>query len=384
MSASTNLKNMSAIKVSDEESKYILTEENKKFNSKELVIIERECRPLLRSAYCGKRFLINWKDKCDIDLGLCCINTVLRKQKPSVFANRTCRLKTALEKGVKYVQNLAIQNISDVLKILDWNYEYGIRSYRLSSDMFPHINNPRFGTDRFNKKGMKLGTRYSLSFAKSILRQIGEKAHKYGIRLSFHPGQYNQIASPSETVFENTVRDLSAHARILDIIEKNIDVGKNKAIICIHGGGVYNDKEKTIKRWLNRFHTLPSGVKDRICLENCEKCYSTSDCLRICNTLNIPLIYDIHHYNCYTLLHPNEKQQEPQQLMPLVLSTWHKRNLKPYFHISEQGSGRVGHHSDFVKSIPDYILNIGEPITLDVEAKAKEQAILQLKNKYNL
>jgi UV DNA damage endonuclease len=323
-------------------------------------------------------------NKNRIDLGLCCINTVLRKQKPSVFPNRTCRLNTALTKGIEYVQKLALENITDVLKILKWNYENGIYSYRLSSDMFPHINNPKFGSDRFNRKGEKLGTRYSLSFAKSILKQIGIKAKEYGIRLSFHPGQYNQIASPTESVFDNTVRDLSAHARILDIIEDKIDFGKNKAIICIHGGGVYNDKEKTIKRWIDRFKTLPQNVKDRLCLENCEKCYSTSDCLKICDELNIPLIYDIHHYNCYSLLHPDEKQEKAEKLMPLVLETWNRRNMKPYFHISEQGSGRIGHHSDYIETIPEYIFNLNTDITLDVEAKAKEQAIIRLKDKYNL
>jgi UV DNA damage endonuclease len=319
-----------------------------------------------------------------IDLGLCCINSELRKQKPSIFPNRTCRLATALAKGMDYVQNIVIQNLTDVLKMLDWNYKHNIRAYRLSSDMFPHVNNPRFGKNRINEKGEKLGTRYSISFAKPLLRQIGRKAYKYDIRLSFHPGQFNQVASPSETVFENTVRDLSSHARILDIIEKGTDVGKNKAIICIHGGGVYKNKEETIKRWISRFQLLPDNVKNRICLENCERCYPSSDCLRICNELNIPHIFDIHHYNCYTILHPDEKQKSPVELLPLILQTWYRRNMKPYFHISEQGSGRIGHHSDFIEEIPSYILNLNISITLDVEAKAKEQAIIRLNKKYNL
>ena len=320
----------------------------------------------------------------NIDLGLCCINTVLRKQKPSIFPNRTCRLSTAIDKGIEHIKGLIIQNLKDVLKILDWNKEHNIFSYRLSSDMFPHINNPRFGKNRVDSKGNRIGHRYSIAFAKPLLREIGKKAHSYGIRLSFHPGQYNQIAAPSDLVFENTVRDLSSHARILDIIEQNIDVGENRAIICIHGGGMYNDKEKTKKRWIEKFALLPENVRSRICLENCEKCYSCSDCLYICESLNIPQIYDVHHYNCYTLLHPEEKQEDPKKLMPRVLKTWQRRGLKPYFHISEQGSGRIGHHSDYIENIPEYILNIGVPITLDIEAKAKEQAILKLMKKYKL
>ena len=34
-----------------------------------------------------------------IQLGLCCLNTELRAQKPSVFASRTIILKTLADKG---------------------------------------------------------------------------------------------------------------------------------------------------------------------------------------------------------------------------------------------------------------------------------------------
>ena len=69
-----------------------------------------------------------------------------------------------------------------------------------------------------------------------------------------------------------------------------------------------------------------------------------------------------------------------------VLDTWRRRNIKPKFHISEQGSGRVGHHSDFVEVIPKYLLDIpikhNRDIDIMIEAKKKEQAILRLHDKY--
>lgn len=313
----------------------------------------------------------------NLQLGLCCINNELRISKPPVFANRTCRLKTLEEKGLEYVQKLTEQNLKDVITILKWNDQKNITAYRLSSDMFPHASNPRYGKDR------PQGSRYPFTFAKVLLQNIGDTAFRLGHRLSMHPGQYNQIASPNIKIFHNTVIDLMTHAYILHLIEKGRDWGEKRAIICIHGGGVYGDKKKTIKRWIERFRTLPTRLSSRICLENCEKCYSTEDCLQICNELNIPLIFDVHHYNCYSLLHPEEKQKPVEELLPAVLDTWHRRGLKPYFHISEQGSGKTGHHSDYIENIPDYLLNINVPITLDIEAKAKEGAILRLVEKYN-
>ena len=314
----------------------------------------------------------------NLELGLCCINTTLRERKPTVFANRTCRLKTAQEKGMDHVKSLVIQNLRDVILILEWNHAHNITSYRLSSDMFPHAGNPRYGKTR------RKGPRYSLKFAKPYLRDVGIRAHSLNHRLSMHPGQYNQIASPTQSVFDNTVLDLSYHARVLDLIERGRDWGDRRAIICIHGGGMYGDKETTIRRWIDRFKTLPANVKSRIALENCEKCYSSEDCLRICEELNIPHIFDTHHYSCYSLLHPDEKQSSPDSLMPRILRTWQRRGLKPYFHISEQGTGRTGHHSDYIDTIPDYMLNIPVPVTMDVEAKKKEKAILKLVEKYNI
>lgn len=306
----------------------------------------------------------------NIKLGLCCINTTLHKE--GISTNRTCRLETAIKKGVDYIQTLVLQNLEDVIKILEWNENNSIKVYRLSSDIFPHLSNPNFGSNADNEP------RYSIDFARDLLRKIGEKAKKYNQRLSFHPGQYNQIGTPHEKVFKNTVLDLKCHALILDAIEDGIDFGKHKGIICIHGGGVYNDKQKTISRWIKNFNTLPDNVKDRIAIENCEKCYTSEDCLNISYQTGIPHIFDIHHYHCYNILHPEEKQKPIEQLIPDILFMWYFCEKEPYFHISEQGNGRIGHHSDYINSIPEYLFKIDDTITLDIEAKAKEKAILHL------
>lgn len=314
-------------------------------------------------------------DQCvikNLELGLCCINSTLRSQTPSVYPNRTCRLATAEKKGLDYVKSMSLRNLEDVLVILEWNKDHGIMSYRMSSDMFPHASNPRFGDSP-----------YDLDFAKDLLRQIGRKAFEYGIRLSFHPGQFNQVGSPRKNVFENTVRDLDFQAMVLDIVEEGIPVGENMAIMCIHGGGVYGDKEQTINRWVKQFGELPERVRRRIALENCERCYSVKDCLRICNDLDIPLIMDTHHFSCYNIIPDNSKIEMTPGLMSSIIKTWTSRGLKPYFHISEQGSGRLGHHSDYVESIPQYLLDINIRATLDVEAKAKEKAILHLVDVYS-
>lgn len=326
-------------------------------------------------------------EKKNIDFGLCCIHIGLKKL--NVTPNRTCRLKTAQDKGIIYIQQLVINNCKAILKILKWNYENGIKAYRLPSDMFPHLSNSKYKIDD-NFKHLS----YSISFAKPILKEIGKTALKYGIRLSFHPGQYNQIGTPNKNVFENTIRDLYYHAKILDVIESGLDLGKNKGIICIHGGGIYRNKQQTIERWIVQFKLLPKRVRKRIALENCERCYHTLDCLKMCKILKIPLIFDLHHFNCYNLINKDNNGLDEQRLrnpkkfnklLKKIVKTWNRRKLKPYFHISEQAeNGKIGKHSDYITTIPEWLLNVDFELTLDVEAKAKEKAILYLKHKYKI
>ena len=304
----------------------------------------------------------------DIQLGLCCMNTVLRSQKPPVFSSRSIVLKTFETKGVDFLKDKIIQNLQDTLTLMEWNKKHGIHVFRLSSELFPHKSNPR-------------APDYTFDFAIPLLKQIGKLSKTLNQRLTFHPGQYNCIGTPHKEVFEHTVSDLGYHADILDIMELD-----QNSVIVIHGGGVYNDKSSTKERWCDQFALLPENVKRRVVIENCEKNFSIQDCLDISNELDIPVVFDTHHYNCYKILHPDEQLEPPEFYIPLVLETWRRRGIKPKFHVSEQGAGRLGHHSDYIETLPDYLLDIpkhfGVKIDIMIEAKMKEQAVLQLYRKY--
>ena len=303
-----------------------------------------------------------------IQLGLCCLNTELRARKPSVFASRTVILKTLADKGVDFLKEKILQNLRDVLTIMDWNEENGIKVYRLSSEMFPHKSNPKAAD-------------YTFDFAKDLLKQIGEKARLYNQRLTFHPGQFNVLGSPHENVLLNTITGLDYHASVLDLMGMD-----QNSVMVIHGGGTYGNKPETIKRWCRNYNTLPIHIKRRLVLENCERCFSVADCLEISKHTGVPVIFDTHHYTCYNILHPDETLKPPEYYIPDILESFKRRQIKPKFHISEQGSGKVGHHSDYVEVIPDYLLEIPEKynthIDIMIEAKMKEKSIKHLYEKY--
>lgn len=306
----------------------------------------------------------------NVQLGLCCMNISLRKNKPSIYSSRTIRLKQLDTQGIDELKRRANQNLDDLIKLIEWNEINNIKVFRLSSEIFPHISNP-------------VVPFYGFEFAMQKLQQIGQLANKYGQRLTFHPGQYNVLGTPKRFILEKTIIELDLHAELLDLLEQ-----EQNGVIVIHGGGVYGDKKSTMKRWVDNFSLLNIKTQKRLVLECCEKNYSCEDCLEISKMVfnqygfYLPVVLDTHHYNCYTQLHPNEIQKPMVDLIPLVLDTWIKRNIKPKFHVSEQGSGRIGHHSDFIKVLPKELLEIPDKykISIDImiEAKMKEQAILKL------
>lgn len=303
-----------------------------------------------------------------IQLGLCCLNTVLRAQKPPVFASRKMIIRTVKEKGIDTLKQKILQNLRDILTMMDWNEQHGIKVFRLSSELFPHKSNPRVED-------------YTFDFALDLLRQIGDKSKKYNQRLTFHPGQYNVVGSPDEKSFNQTICDLKYHADVLDLMGLGVN-----SVMVVHGGGVYGDKEATKKRWAEQYNRLPQNVRNRLVLENCERCFSIVDCLDVSKMCGVPVVFDTHHFACYKLLHPDESFEDAGMYIRDILDTWQRRGVKPKFHVSEQGSGRCGHHSDYIEKIPSYLLEIpdkyGVEIDIMIEAKKKEQAIFKLYSKY--
>ena len=307
----------------------------------------------------------DWKSlQGRLNLGLCCINTILRKSKPPVFCSRTCiRKNFTLEKA----KQLASQNVKDIVKLIEWNRDNNIKCLRLSSDIFPHF------TDSETEK-------YKIDFARTDLEAAGKLAKSLGHRILMHPGQYNQVGAKSESVLEKTIEDLSHHADILDTMGIN-----SNGVLIVHGGGTYGDKETTTRRWIEQYDDLPRKVKNRLVLENCERQYSTRNCLDISEECGIPVVFDFHHYDCYSKIYEDEEQESISDLAPEIIETWGDKRV--LMHVSEQGEGKIGHHSDYIEKIPDDLLNILEEnpsleIDLEVEAKMKEQAIIKLYKTY--
>jgi UV DNA damage endonuclease len=293
-------------------------------------------------------------------LGYACICTELRKN--DIFASRTVRLSTLKTKGVDYVKKLALQNLTDLLTILIWNKEHDIHFMRLSSEMFPFASHLEHG--------------YSLDFADTKLKEIGKYARDNNMRLTMHPGQYDVLSSPNEKVILNTISDLVHHCDILDRMEMGPD-----SVMIIHGGGVYNDKNQSLKRLEENFKRLPPNVQNRVVLENCEMAYCVEDLLNISESLQIPIVLDFHHDDIH------QSSQPIEYYFDRVFAVWHKKGIKPKVHVSNSVPGITINdsktlrrkHSDYISFLHKSLLTITFPLDVMLECKMKEQAIFQIR-----
>ncbi|KIP10813.1 hypothetical protein PHLGIDRAFT_100657 [Phlebiopsis gigantea 11061_1 CR5-6] len=305
-------------------------------------------------------------------LGYACLNTILRVADPPVFCSRTCRIATLKEKGLQYAKDLGIQNTRDLKKMVEWNEENGIKFMRISSEMFPFASHKEWG--------------YKLEYAKEALKEAGDTAKRLGHRLTTHPGQFTQLASPKENVVEASIRELDYHCQMM----RYMGLGKDSVII-LHMGGVYGDKTTTIARFKTNYTTLlTEEMKARLVLENDEICYSPDDLLPVCEELDIPIVLDYHHN------YINPSSLPLSELIPRINKTWEKKGIRVKQHLSEPRPEtkkvsvmELRAHADRCTSLPDEVVFMGMDGAegggdLMIEAKDKEQAVFQLYRIYSL
>ena len=190
----------------------------------------------------------------NVRLGYCCINLSLASRK--ITANRGMIKRTFQAKGQDYCSLLAHQNIKDVLTILRWNLTHEIYVYRISSDIFPWMSEYEI---------QKLP---NFSEILKDLQKIGEFVTANGIRISMHPGQFDVLPSPNESVVRKTLKDLDQHCEIMDLMGLPLT---HEFPINIHVGGTYGDKEAAAERFCTNFEKLSDNTKKRLVVENDDK-----------------------------------------------------------------------------------------------------------------
>jgi UV DNA damage endonuclease len=289
-------------------------------------------------------------------LGYACINLALADE--GISTNKGMIRRTFLDKGIRYASELALQNVTALKKVLEWNLTNGIRLFRITSELFPWASEYRLQDMPHFRE----------------IRAILEEAGKLGVRVSTHPGPFNKLAGSGPTL-QNTIRDLEIHSELFDLM--GLEPSRwNK--INIHVGGAYGDKLETVKRFSSNFKLLSSNLQKRLTVENDDKpgLYTVADLLPIHEETGIPIVFDYFHHR----LHPGALSQE--EAFHAAYKTW---NVKPVFHFSssrrdhEDPTAKKEAHSDWVH---ERIETYGKEVDIILETKMKEKSLLKYRREH--
>lgn len=298
-----------------------------------------------------------------IRLGLCC----QFKQAPIFFKRTTAKALKKLDRigQLTRLGALCLENAHSLVAAIEEVHRLGIGAFRVCSHLLPLYTHPEVGY-RLEELPNNEELYATLASVKTI-------KDRYNQRLSFHPDQFTLLSSPRPEVTSASLKELNYQAMLASLIGADA--------INIHGGGAYGDKCSALARLAEQVSSLAEPVRSRLTLENDDHTYTVQDLFPICEKLSIPMVYDVHHHRCnpdgLTLVEATEA----------CLQTWRQLKREPYFHISSPKYGWNGKprpHADFI-NVDDFPIEWKKlDATIDVEAKAKELAVLKLKKELSL
>ena len=295
-----------------------------------------------------------------MNLGYACINTELRDK---VTTNRGMIKRTFVKRGVPYASHLALKNVSDIIKILEWNVEHDIRFFRLSSEIFSW-------SSEYDLKDLP-----DYEEICDKLKKVGDYAKEHSIRLTTHPGPFNVLCSPRKEVVFNTIKSLETQGLIFDLmgLERS-----PYAKINIHVGGTYGFFQRTAERWVENYRKLSPSVQNRLTLENDDKAsmWSVRDIHHLIHKkTGVPIVFDYHHHKFC------DGGMSEKEALEMALSTW--GSITPVVHYSqskseEQGDPKIrpqAHSNSYWKAFDLY----GNNADVMLECKGKEQGLFKMR-----
>jgi UV DNA damage endonuclease len=295
-----------------------------------------------------------------IRLGLCCLFAA----QPIRFRSLTAKGMEKLERPAQLekISQVCLANAEALLEAVHTVARLGIGAFRISSPLLPRYTHPEVGYSlELLPDGSKIRRR---------LAAVKRNAVDLGIRLSFHPDQFVVLSSPHRDVVRRSIQELDYQALLAE------QVGAD--VINLHAGGAYGDKAAALKRLRGNVSRLPEAIRSRLTLENDDLSYTPADLLPVCRELGLPLVYDVHHHRC------NPDGLEIEEATELALVTWLAAEREPHFHLSSPRDGWRGvdprPHHDYIDpgDFPACWRELS--CTVDVEAKAKELAVLRLRD----
>lgn len=299
--------------------------------------------------------------RSQLRLGLCC--HFARESIKFRTTTATALLRRPRPDRLARLSELCLHNADALQASLHFCAEHGIGAFRINSQILPTKTHPEAGYEVAELPDVREIVRR--------FRDCGALARRHSIRLSFHPDQFVVLNSPNPKTLANSLAELRYQAEVADWVGADV--------LNVHGGGAYGDKSSSLNRLRANIENLPDPVRSKLTLENDDKVYTPLELLPVCKDIGVPLVYDVHHHRCL-----------PDGLSVAEVTERARRTWRgePLFHVSSPLEGWDGpkpeRHHDYI-DVSDFPSEwLGWPLTVDVEAKAKEMAVAKLQEDLQL
>jgi len=289
--------------------------------------------------------------------GLCCQFL----DSPIKFRAGTHRYVASLESRVArtYLREIARDNAQALITAVERCHQLGIGAFRITSQILPLATHPESGylLERLDPTGE----------IEATFHLAGELARQYDVRLSFHPDQFVVLNSIGERVVQSAIGELEMQGSLAELA--GVDT------IVLHAGGAVGGVPAALERLERGLDRLSPAVRSRIALENDDRHFAPADLAALCRRAGVPLVYDVHHHRCHG------DGLSVEEATELAAETWDGR--EQWCHISSPKFGWMAAnprpHADYIDPADFPDVWRGRTLTVDVEAKAKERAVLALK-----
>jgi UV DNA damage endonuclease len=288
--------------------------------------------------------------------GLCCQFL----DSPIKFRAATHRYVAGLESraGHRYLTEIARDNAQALITAIERCHQLGIGAFRITSGILPLATHPKSGyiLEELDPSGE----------IEATFHLAADLASQHDVRLSFHPDQFVVLNSTNDRVVRSAIAELELQGMVAELA--GIET------IVLHAGGAIGGVPAALDRLARGLDRLSPNTRGRIALENDDRHFAPADLAPLCRRESIPLVYDVHHHRCHS------DGLSVEEATDLAAETWDGR--EPWCHISSPRDGWFAAnprpHTDYIDpaDFPDAWR--GGTMTIDVEAKAKERAVLTL------
>ncbi|MBB5175109.1 UV DNA damage repair endonuclease UvsE [Texcoconibacillus texcoconensis] len=265
------------------------------------------------------------------------------------------------EAAKRKLERIAQSNIRNCLRLLKHNKSYDVEFFRLSSRLVPLATHEELSEWDY------------ITPIKEDLNELGTYSKEKHMRLDFHPDHFVVLNSQKQEILKTSIKVLKYHYLLLH------HMGLDPTHRCVlHLGGGYKDKEKSLEQFIENWSLIPNEIQKQVMIENDDTTYTLENCLYVCEKLNIPLVFDLHHHLA------NYDNENWANHWERVIETWSHSPLPVKMHISSPKSEKdFKSHADYVdvEMFLEFVKKVNgsiDQIDCMIEAKQKDRALFTL------